>query len=314
MYSADVSLVPPYSFERLLRRLQTHPDPQLRVDAEAGRLIRGLRFGQKAVLVAFDFTGSTEEPALRVQWDAELTQHEQALLLQTARHLFSADLDLAPLYQLMNQDQHLQPLVSYFRGLRYMLAPDLFQAMIINIIGQQITLSFANTLTERLLQLAGDRLVDREGTTYLVFPTPEAVARLSVETLRALQFSQRKAEYIIDFAQAVVEQRIDLERLWQLTDEEAIAYLSTQRGVGRWTVECLLMFGMGRPDLLPVADIGLRNGIQLVYGLTEKPTQAEMRRLGAAWSPWRSYVSLYLWEAVGAVRRKEPFAPYPLGS
>ncbi|MCK9906659.1 hypothetical protein MXD63_42540, partial [Frankia sp. Cpl3] len=83
--------------------------------------------------------------------------------------------------------------------------------------------------------------------------------------------------------------------------------LTPLRGIGRWTVECLLMFGMGRPDLLPAADIGLRNGIHLVYQLADKPDENAIRRIGESWAPWRSYVSLYLWEAVHAARRGEPF-------
>ncbi|MCK9909215.1 hypothetical protein MXD81_08745, partial [Microbacteriaceae bacterium K1510] len=102
---------------------------------------------------------------------------------------------------------------------------------------------------------------------------------MEVDQLRPLQFSQRKAEYIIDFARALVNETVELERLHQLSDEEVIAYLTPLRGIGRWTVECLLMFGMGRPDLLPAADIGLRNGIHLVYQLA---TNRMKMRFGAS--------------------------------
>ncbi len=70
------------------------------------------------------------------------------------------------------------------------------------------------------------------------------------------------------------------------------------RGIGRWTVECLLLFGMGRPDLLPAADIGLRRAVQRVYGLPERPGEEEVRRIGEAWAPWRSYATFYLWDAI----------------
>jgi DNA-3-methyladenine glycosylase II len=307
VYATTIHMKPPYSFERLLRRLETHPDPQLMVDAKARMIRRAFRLNGKAVLVTLRFAGSMEEPVIHLETHADLTRQQQEQLERTVRHMFSADVDLAPLYEHMRADPHLSPLTERFRGLRYLLDPDLFQSMVRTIIGQQVNLAFAAALTHRLLELAGDRLEDEQGNSYLVFPTAEAVARLEPSQLRERQYSQRKAEYIIDFARAVVEGTVDLDKLQRMSDEEVIAYLTPLRGIGRWTVECLLMFGMGRPDLLPAADIGLRNGIQLVYGLTEKPDEKEIRRIGESWAPWRSYVSLYVWEAVGAVKRGEEF-------
>ena len=183
-------------------------------------------------------------------------------------------------------------------------SPDLFQSMVRTIIGQQVNLAFATTLTYRFMELAGSRVEDEEGNILLAFPTVEEVARLKPEDLRPLQFSQRKAEYIIDYAKAIDMGKIELERLWEMEDEEIIAYLTPLRGIGRWSVECLMMFGMGRFDLLPAADIGLRNGIHLVYGMEQKPSEKEIRQIGESWAPWRSYYSLYLWEAVGDEKRK----------
>ncbi|NGQ96676.1 DNA-3-methyladenine glycosylase 2 [Brevibacillus sp. SYP-B805] len=308
MLSFEIPVKPPYSFARLLSRLKTHPNEQLQVDAEAGRLRRALRVDGKPVVVTLQFSGGTETPGLTVFTDGGLTAGQQEELVRTVRHMTCADVDLGPLYELMAADQHLRLLADSFRGLRFLLTPDLFQAMVETIIAQQLNLAFANTLTLRLMRFAGETVEDREGNAHLVFPTPEAVARLEPEALRPLQFSQRKAEYIIDFARAIVSGRIDVKRLPDMSDEEVIGYLTPLRGIGRWTVECLLMFGLGRPDLLPAADIGLRNGIRLVYGLPDKPDEKEIRRLGESWAPWRSYVTLYLWEAMGAARRGE--APF----
>jgi DNA-3-methyladenine glycosylase II len=308
VYSLTIPMKPPYSFERLLRRLETHPDPQLLVDAETRMIRRAFRLDGKAVLVTLRFAGTIEEPIIHLETRAKLTVRQKEQLERTVRHMFSVDVDLAPLYEHMRADPHLRPLTERFRGLRYLLDPDLFQSMVRTIIGQQVNLAFAAALTHRLLELAGDRLEDEQGHRFLVFPAAETVARLEPSQLRELQYSQRKAEYIIDFARAVVGGTVDLDKLEGMSDEEVVAYLTPLRGIGRWTVECLLMFGMGRPDLLPAADIGLRNGIQIVYGLTDKPDEKEIRRIGESWAPWRSYVSLYVWEAVGAVKRKEDLA------
>lgn len=305
VYSSVISLTPPYSFERLLRRLETHPDPQLLVDVQESTLRRVFRVGTRPILVSLQFAGTMEQPFIRLHTEATLSVSEQQLLEKTIRHVFSADLDLNPIYEHMRQQQPMVILTERFRGLRLMLDSDLFQSMVKTIIGQQINLAFAASLTQRLMELAGDVMVDETGHKFMAFPTEEAVARLEPADLRPLQFSQRKAEYIIDYARAIVNGTVDLDRLWQMEDDEIIEHLTAQRGIGRWTVECLMMFGMGRPDLLPAADIGLRNGLQMVYELAEKPDEKEIRRIGEDWRPWRSVYSLYIWEAVGAVRRKE---------
>ncbi|MDH6352388.1 MULTISPECIES: DNA-3-methyladenine glycosylase family protein [Brevibacillus] len=305
MHAFQIPLMPPYSFERLFQRLQTHPDPQLEVQAENNLLRRVFRVGSRPVLTSLQFVGSIDQPVLQVGTTSALSAEERDELVRTIRHVFCADLDLLPIYEQMQEEAELAVLVKRFRGLRLMHDSDLFQSMVKTIIGQQINLTFAANLTQRLLTLAGDEVVDERGVKFLAFPTAEAVARLAVEDLRPLQFSQRKAEYIIDYARAIVDGTVELERLWAMEDEEVVAHLTALRGIGRWTVECLLMFGMGRPNLLPAADIGLRNGISLVYKLDTKPDEKEIRRMGERWEPWRSIYSLYIWEAVGAVKRKE---------
>ncbi|GED59655.1 DNA-3-methyladenine glycosylase [Brevibacillus formosus] len=302
-----ISLTPPYSFDRLLRRLETHPDTQIRVNKEKNSLQRVFRIGLRPVLVHMQFMGSLEEPALRYETQSTLSTTDQQLLEKMIRHTFSADLDLSIIYEQMREESELAILTERFRGLRLTLDADLFQCMVKTIIGQQINLTFAANLTQRLVTLAGDPVENQNGEGLIAFPTPDAVARLTVEDLRSLQFSQRKAEYIIDFARAIVNETVDLERLWTMKDEEIITYLTSLRGIGRWTVECLLMFGMGRPDLLPAADIGLRNGIIHLYGMETKPNENDIRKLGEKWAPWRSIYCLYVWEAVGAIKRKEIF-------
>ncbi|WP_024985415.1 DNA-3-methyladenine glycosylase 2 [Brevibacillus borstelensis] len=305
MSSQIIQLKAPYSFERLLRRLETHPDPQIKVVSEQKSLQRVFRVNNRPILASIRFTGELDHPSLSWETSAALSAAEAAGLEKHIRHMFSADVDLAPLYALMQADAKLAPLAERFRGLRFVLDDDLFQSMVKTIIGQQINLAFAATLTERLLELAGESVQDAEGTLHYAFPAADRIAVMEPEALRPLQFSQRKAEYIIDLARAVVNGRVDLEGLWKMDEQEIMATLTPLRGIGKWTVECMMMFGMGRPDLLPVADIGLKNGMQLVYQLEARPDEAEMRRIGESWAPWRSYVSLYVWETVGALKRKE---------
>jgi DNA-3-methyladenine glycosylase II len=169
--------------------------------------------------------------------------------------------------------------------------------MIKAIIGQQVNVKFAATLVERIVDF-GRETVEWKDLCLPVFPAPETVAGWSPEQLQALSFSRRKAEYVIDFARAVVDGKVDLDGLWHMTEDEIFETLMPLRGVGRWTVECLLLFGMGRPDVLPAADIGVQNAVQKLYGLPSRPTEAMVRRLGEAWTPWRSYATYYLWQSL----------------
>ena len=304
MFATTISLCPPYSFERLLYRLETHPDPLMQVDQASRTLQYMYLLGTKPVLARLRFTGGVDNPAIELSVNTALTSSEQQQLEQKVRHMFSADVDLEPIYRHMREQEKTSELPETFRGLRFLLDPDLFQSMVRTIIGQQVNLAFATALTYRFMELAGSYVEDEDGRKLLSFPTVEAVARLKPEDLRPLQFSQRKAEYIIDFARAIDLGSIELDRLWHMGDEEIIAYLTKLRGIGRWSVECLMMFGMGRLDLLPAADIGLRNGIHLLYGMEEKPSEKEIRQIGEKWAPWRSYYSLYVWEIIGEEKRK----------
>ena len=171
-----------------------------------------------------------------------------------------------------------------FCGLRPILDADLFESMVKIIIGQQLNVRFAATLTERLVDLGGET-VEWNGGFLPVFPSVEQVARWSYDELQRCSFSRRKAEYVIDFARAVVDGRVDLDEPWRMTDGEVCERLTSFRGIGGWTVECFLLFGMGRPDVLPAADIGVQNAVQRLHGMQRRPGEHEVRRLAEPWAP-----------------------------
>jgi DNA-3-methyladenine glycosylase II len=105
-------------------------------------------------------------------------------------------------------------------------------------------------------------------------------------------------EYIRGLALAVESGKLDFPSLSDCEDEEVIANLVTLSGVGRWTAEMFLIFGLGRPDVLSVHDAGLRKGFQLTYKLPQPPSAAEMISIGERWRPYRSVASWYLWRVV----------------
>lgn len=221
---------------------------------------------------------------------------------QTAARIARAlgfHVDLEPFYRLMAQDDRTGAVVRRFRGLRPVGALDLFESVVKTIIGQQLNMAFAGVLTRRLVKLCGSEY--RLGDTVLpVFPSPDAIARLRYEALQELQFSRRKAEYVIDFARLVDSGRLDLEALDRADDEEVVERLTRVRGLGRWSAECTLMFGLGRQDVLPAADIGLRNAVQRVYGLEEQPSEETVRELGERWRPYRTLATFYMWATLSA--------------
>jgi DNA-3-methyladenine glycosylase II len=164
-----------------------------------------------------------------------------------------------------------------------------FQALAQAIAHQQLNGIAANTILKRLIESCG------RGS----FPSPQCVLDASVESLRAAGFSFAKVAALKDLAAktltSVVPPHADLATL---TDEQIIERLTQVRGIGRWTVEMLLMFRLGRPDVLPVDDFGVRAGFRAAYGLRALPHPKALAAYGERWKPYRSAAAWYLWRAL----------------
>lgn len=255
---------------------------------------RAIRLCSSVVVIGVSYL--PKDHALHIEVNQHLTKEEQQELLTCIKHMWSTEVDLTPFYNQFT-DGPLQPIIQKRKGLHLVLDSSIYECLIKTIIGQQLNISFAATLEQRLVQLAGEE-INYKGMCLPVFPDPEKVASLCYEDLQKLQFNRRKAEYIIDISRLIVEGKLDLEGLMGCSEEEVMEKLLPLRGIGRWTVECVLLFGMGKPDLLPAADIGLRNAIAHVFELDQKPSEEEVRKLGEQWKPYRSYVTFYLWDAI----------------
>jgi 3-methyladenine DNA glycosylase/8-oxoguanine DNA glycosylase len=130
------------------------------------------------------------------------------------------------------------------------------------------------------------------------FPTPEAVLKASPERLRSAGLSRPKASYVLGIAQKAVDGHIPaLDECDRMTDAEIMERLTSIKGVGRWTAEMLLIFNLGRPDDLPVEDLGIRKGFQYAYGKRKLPEPGQLARYGLRWSPHRTAAAWYLWRA-----------------
>ncbi len=142
------------------------------------------------------------------------------------------------------------------------------------------------------------------------FPLPEQVLAADDAALRACGFSLSKIAAIRDICAKTLDGTVPHRRTaMRLSDEELIERLTSIRGVGRWTVEMLLIFTLGRPDILPVDDFGVRDGYRRLYGLDEQPKPRALAEIGKPWAPWRSFAAWYLWRASDEGKRSKVSDP-----
>ncbi len=164
---------------------------------------------------------------------------------------------------------------------------DAYGALLRAIVGQQLSVKAAATIFERVLAIFGGRM-----------PTAEELLDAEDIELREAGLSGRKVEYMKDLAARTLSGELELDRFGELSDDEIVAELTAVRGLGVWTAHMFLIFHLERPDVLPVGDLGIRNGMAAEYGLEEPPTPEEMERIAAPWRPHRTLASLYLWESL----------------
>ena len=162
-----------------------------------------------------------------------------------------------------------------------------YVALLRSIVGQQLSVKAARTIYERLLALFDGRE-----------PTPAELLAADPEAIRAVGLSRPKVGYIRDLAQRVEDGSLHLDRFQELSDEEVVAELTAVKGLGRWTAEMFLMFHLGRPDVLPVGDVGIQRAVRLAYGLDAHPKPDELERIAEPWRPQRTLACLYLWRSL----------------
>ena len=164
---------------------------------------------------------------------------------------------------------------------------DAYGSLLRAIVGQQLSVKAARSIFERFAGLFDGRT-----------PAPEELLEVDVDTLRSAGLSRAKASYVRSLAEHVVSGELELDRLDELSDEQVAAELVAVKGLGQWTADMFLIFHLGRPDVLPVGDLGVRRAVERLYGFEALPSAAELKALGERWRPWRSLASLYLWESL----------------
>ena len=163
---------------------------------------------------------------------------------------------------------------------------DPFLSLVEAIISQQLAGAVAAAIYSRFLGL------------YDGSPSPAAILATKNAMLRQVGLSGRKIEYLKDLANYVATATLDLQSLRALGDEEVIQQLTAVKGIGRWTAEMFLIFCLGRFDVLPVGDLGLRKAVQVVYSLDDLPAPDLMRKIATPWKPYCTVATWYLWKSL----------------
>ena len=254
-------------------------------------LVRTTRSGDRIVAYTAVPSGSVAAPSItvRVEHPADLP-----LVVNLMRRAFvPAPPEFA---ELLASDPVIAGLEARYPGVRPVRQFDLFSALVRGISAQQVNLRWAVTTRRRLAEAFGERHQIADHVVYTLSP-----ARLAVVNpleLRALQFTTRKAEYIVHTAQAIAEGRVSVEQLAALPDEEVIARLVALRGIGRWTAEWILARTLGRPTVV-AGDLAIRKVVGTAYLGTPLPSEAEVRRATAHWGPSAGVAQQLLLHAVG---------------
>jgi len=195
---------------------------------------------------------------------------------KAAKHLSSKDPILAHLVKKYGLFSHKPHTNYYYRLVR-------------SIIGQQLSVKAANTIEQRFINLFGGEM-----------PSPEQILQKKPEELRAVGLSNAKAVYVQDLARHILDGELEIDKLPDLNNEEIIKELVAVKGIGEWTAHMFLIFALGRTDVLPVGDLGVRAGVQMLYGLEQLPTPAEVTALAGTknWHPYESVAAWYIWQSL----------------
>ncbi|MGV9001417.1 MAG: DNA-3-methyladenine glycosylase family protein [Candidatus Saccharimonadaceae bacterium] len=190
---------------------------------------------------------------------------------------------------LSNVDPVLKSVISIAPNPTFSPHKNYYESLVGSIISQQLSVKAAATILNRFKELFVSD-----------FPLPEDILEKDIETYRAVGLSRQKASYIRDLAERVIDGTIKFDHLDSLTNQEVIDELIQVKGVGVWTVHMFLIFCMGRFDVLPTGDLGIRNGIEKLYKLQQRPNDLEIEAIARSnhWKPYESIASWYVWHSL----------------
>ena len=190
---------------------------------------------------------------------------------------------------LANHDNKLAPIIKSSGPCRFKPHKDHYGELVGSIVGQQLSAVAAGTIWRRVLGLFDGKM-----------PSPEQLIKIDDQKLRDAGLSWPKVRYVKDLAQHILDGRLDLDHISTMPNEQLIEQLTAVKGLGEWSAHMFMMFGLGRLDILPVGDLGIRKAMMNLYGLKELPDQARMITIANQnhWHPYESVAAWYLWQSL----------------
>jgi len=290
----QLTALAPFNFD-LTAQLFQGGDAQIRSFAN-GEFHQVLRINGELVLVSLTALGSVDEPKLniKVSTNNALTVEDTKKAQETISYIFNLNFALNSFYREAENDQTMHKITKQLYGLKLPTYPTVYESLVNSIVEQQISIKVAHKLEEKLARKFGESLV-LDGSTYYVYPTPKEMASASTEDIRGCGLSLRKAEYIQQASQLVVDGKLDLEHMkHHKSPEEIIAELDKIRGIGVWTAELIMLEGMQRLDALPADDFGIRRVTSRYYCGGRPIKSAEAREIAKVWGTWKGLAAWYL--------------------
>ena len=295
---ASIKPVPPFNFE-LTAGYHTYFQSRYGTDTMEDSVYRRLLdLDDKLVLASVRSIGTLDAPELALELQGpELSPDDVESATDRVSWLLGVDQDLAPFYELGRADQAMAGLVEQFYGLHLPHTASVFEALVLAVLGQQISTSVARIIRTLLIETFGPS-AEFDGETYYAFPRPASIWASSPAELHTMKLTQRKSEYVHGLAGSALDPEMGLERLEELTDREIVEKLVALRGVGMWTAQWALIRAVGRPDALPLGDLALRRVVSRLFMDGENVNDAKVEEIAQRWSPYRTYATVYLFSAL----------------
>ena len=296
--TVSIKPVPPFNFE-LTAGYHTYFQSRYGTDTmEDGVYRRLIDLDDKLVLASVRSIGTLEAPELTLELQGpELNPDDVESATDRVSWLLGVDQGLAPFYELGRADQAMAGLVEQFYGLHLPHTASVFEALVLAVLGQQISTNVARIIRTLLIETFGPS-AEFDGETYYAFPRPASIWASSPAELHTMKLTQRKSEYVHGLAGSALDPEMGLECLEELTDREIVEKLVALRGVGMWTAQWALIRAVGRPDALPLGDLALRRVVSRLFMDGEDVNDAKVEEIAQRWSPYRTYATVYLFSAL----------------
>lgn len=289
-----IPLPPLFSFQECLWFLNRNYDDCLHAIAD-GAVSKAIRTPQGNVLFRVRESGSFLQIDVM---KGEAGRESRDFIAAYVSEWFDMGREIQPFYKLLSLDNRLDYMTEAFSGLRLIGISDLFEALCWCIIGQQINLKFAYKLKRRLVERFGDTIECGE-EVFLIFPEPETLAEADPAELRAMQFSEKKAQYLIGIAAAFAAGTLSRSSIAALPDfQSQQKALTSHKGIGVWTANYALMKTLRTPQGIPHGDVGLLNALSAHGIITDRNETQKIDSFFSGYAGWQSYLAFYLWRSL----------------